>query len=163
MSIKTKKITDLNTIEAGSAAALEGLVFVAADSSGLTGKVKGSAFIDMVNGALQSSTSTIVESLKKESTDISNFEAELTQLKKTVSITAEKSADIQSRVSDLETKIKALNSAHAQLSVDTSNHILEVKGQVESIMGVFRSLASEEKLTLAKIQETVKTLFPDAQ
>ena len=159
MSIKTKKINDLSTIEVSSAAAMEKMNFVASNETGLTGKVSGADFVSMISNAIEGATMSLVENMQSKD-DLEAFEKELTSVKKTLATATEKTGELQTRVADLESKFKTLSNAHSQLSIDTSNHILEVKGQVEKLMEVFQTLATEEKLTLAKIQEASKTLFP---
>ena len=160
MSIKTKKINDLDELTISSAADLSNVNFVASTESGLTCKINGSFLSDITSSAIQGAVMTLAETTKEEDEEIKQIKEELKSLKTTDSTIGERCSDLQTRVTEIENKIKTINKVVNDLSIDTSNHILKLEAEIEKMNAFFTALVGEDKLTLAKIQDAAGLVVP---
>ena len=162
MSIKTKKINDLTKIEVSNGEVFNGLNFVCS-SGEVTGRVTGETLANIINSATTSALSTIQTGISEDSEVISTIKSQLKDAQSKSSLISTKQAEMLSRINDLETKYKSLSKAVSDLSLDTSNHIIEMKATINKMCDFFSSLVYEEKLTISKIQEAAKTVVTSAE
>lgn len=161
MSIKTKKITDLTEKVITGVADLEKLVLVGS-SEGVTCKVPASFIASIMSSALQNSVQTLALDSKSVSDELATIKTELSKVKSTSSASAEKIVLLESRVNDLDNKIKSINKSITSLTNDVSSHILEMKEKIAKFEAFFQTIAEEDKVTLAKIQDASRVVYPVA-
>lgn len=161
MSIKTKKITDLTEKVITGVADLEKLVLVGS-SEGVTCKVPASFIGSIIGSALQNSVQTLALDSKSVSDELAAVKTELSKVKSDSSTSAEKIVLLESRVNDLDNKIKSINKSITSLTNDVSSHILEMKEKIAKFEAFFQTIAEEDKVTLAKIQDASRVVYPVA-
>lgn len=161
MSIKTKKITDLTEKVIAGVADLEKLVLVGS-SEGVTCKIPATFISSIVGSALQNSVQTLALDSKSVTDELAAVKAELSKVKSDSTASAEKVVLLESRVNDLDNKIKSINKSITSLTSDVSTHIMEMQEKIAKFDTFFQTIAEEDKLTLAKIQDASRVVYPVA-
>ena len=159
MAIKTKKITDLGTINIqgdGAGSLNDTDFFLIGCKSGITGKVEVSALVNSisqhVNSLVSAATEAIavsstndsdeVEKIKNEVKSISNNLNDLFALVNGISSTPTPSCDCDVKIAALEAKVAAL------------------EAKVAALEGFVQALQAEGYLTLANIKKAAAEACP---
>lgn len=161
MSIKTKKITDLTEKSIVSAADLENVVLVGS-SDGVTCKIPADFIAKMIKSGFETNIQTLALDAKSASEELASIKNEIENLKKDNTSFTEKNILLDSRINDLDNKIKSINKSITNLTNDVSTHILEIKEKITKFESFFQVIAEEDKVTLAKIQEASRVVYPVA-
>lgn len=162
MSIKTKKISDLTKIDVTNGGVFNTLNFVCS-SGEVTGRVTGETISNIINMTTGAALSTIQTGITEDSEVISSIKNQLKDAQTKSQTISTKQAEMLSRINDLETKYKSLSKAVSDLSLDTSNHIIEMKETINKLKDFCSAIVYEEKLTLSKIQDAAKIVTGSAQ
>ena len=161
MSIKTKKITDLSIKKITNAVDLEKLVLVGS-SDGVTCQVPADFIGALMASTVENKVQTLALDSESLTSDIDIIKNEVKNLKDDSAKSAEKRILLDSRINDLDTKIKSINKSITSLTNDVSSHILEIKEKIAKIEAFFQIISEEDKITLAKIQEASRGVYPIA-
>ena len=161
MSIKTKKISDLGLKKIDSAAAMEGVYLVGSESTGLACKIELSDFAQIMQSVAEGISAAAVASIdttagvKEISEDIAKLQTE----DKTMGA---KIIDLEYRVTELENKVKSVSKSVSDIANDVIANISKMDEALKKYDAFFKIVAEEDKLTIAKIQEASREVYPVA-
>lgn len=159
MAIKTKKITDLSTIQFSDGTVILG------SKNGTTGKIGYADVIDVVNGLIKSE----LEKIQPEETA-----AVAVAMEEVEDTTSEDITALQECVDTLRTQISSLSKSYKELEKSYKEHLsssaasnLELTEQVrlltldvESLKSFVQALQKDGYLTLAEIRKAAAEACP---
>lgn len=162
MAIKTKKITDLGTINVsanGAGSLNDSDFFLIGCKSGITGKVETKAFLNSiiqhVDAVVTTATKTFeassmvnVEDVNKVKNDVKSLSNNLSDLTGMVNVIASTPAPISTGC-DCESKVTALESKVATL-----------EAKIAALEGFVQALQADGYLTLANIKKAAAAACP---
>lgn len=162
MAIKTKKITDLGTINVsaeGAGSLNDSDFFLIGCKSGVTGKVETSAFVNAINQYVnelvgkatkkyEESSLVNVEDVNKVKSEVKTLSNNLSDLSGMVNVIASTPAPISTGC-DCEGKVSALESKVATL-----------EAKVAALEGFVQALQADGYLTLANIKKAAADACP---
>lgn len=160
MSIKTKKISDLNKIEIDSIDAMNGIYLVCSESDSAH-KISLHKIASIIKAVSESTASAAVAAIDASDT-ISEIADEVSKIKAEETVVNGKIIDLEYRVKELETKIKSISKNISDVAADVIAHISKVDDAMKKYDLFFKTIAEEDKITLAKIQEASREVYPVA-
>lgn len=150
MAIKTKKITDLGTIniQADGAGSLNDTdFFLIGCKSGITGKVEVSALVNSISQHVNSLVSTATEAIAVSSTNDSD---EVEKIKNEVK-------SISNNLNDLSALVNGISSTP---TCDCDEKITFLENRVAALEGFVQALQADGYLTLANIKKAAAEACP---
>lgn len=153
MAIKTKKITDLGTINIssdGAGSLSDSDFFLIGCKSGITGKVETSAFINAINQHMQSLVMTATESIAASSVvdakDVDKMKHDVLA--------------ISNNVNDLMEIVNEMTTTRVNKECDCAEKIAALETKVAALEGFVQALQAEGYLTLANIKKAAAEACP---
>lgn len=161
MSIKTKKISELGLKMIDSAAAMEGVYLVGSESTGLACKIALSDFGKIMQSVAEGISAAAVASIDT-SAGVSEISGEIAKLQAEDKTISAKIIDLEYRVGELENKVKSVSKSVSDIAADVIANISKIDDAMKKYDVFFKVVAEEDKLTLAKIQEASREVYPVA-
>lgn len=159
MSIKTKKISDLTTKTISGASDTNNIYLVGSNKEGVAYKIALSDLTNMISSVAETLTTAAISTIDTTSS-LAEIVSDIDALKNVDKNTGAKMLDIESRIKDLITKSNSNAKAISDLSNDVVQNITSISNSLKKFEEFFKTIAIEEKLTLAKIQEAAKSASP---
>ena len=160
MSIKTKKISDLNTKEIKNIEAMNGIHLVGSDFDSAC-KISLSEIGTIIETVAKSAANAAVSAFDT-SAAVSELTDEISKIKAEETVVNGKIIDLEYRVKELENKIKSVSKSISDVAADVIAHISKVDDAMKKYDAFFQTIAEEDKITLAKIQEASREVYPVA-
>ena len=161
MSIKTKKISDLGLKKIDSAAAMEGVYLVGSESTGLACKIELSDFAQIMQSVAEGISAAAVASIDTTA-GVKEISEDITKLQTEDKAMGAKIIDLEYRVAELENKVKSVSKSVSDIANDVIANISKMDEALKKYDAFFKIVAEEDKLTIAKIQEASREVYPVA-
>lgn len=154
MAIKTKKITDLGTINVavdGAGSLTDSDFFLIGCKSGITGKVETKALVNAIN----QNTNSLINKAYELLVNKSDVDVDVNNIKRDVK-------SLTNNVNDLKVVVSGIASSPAPISTgcDCAEKIAALEAKVAALEGFVKALQADGYLTLANIKKAAADACP---
>lgn len=163
MAIKTKKVTDLDTIGDNEELGLSNCLFLGSQN-GITGKIPYNALSreikKIINSELENYNTSVVSDVQPIAAFSNETNEQISELQNKVEILKSENTDLLRRCAELDNLVTAQNRAFSDSILSCQQHIYELSQSNQKLIQFIKDLQTDGQLTLAEIKRAAAKAFP---